>query len=137
MSVTTMQRRRRTPTIRDREDIFGQAIENMPDEYLQCRDVKHPWEVVRDYHLVDAEREEGIYPRHGHNVYVRRLLRCPRCGKKRSDAFIVATKSRWQALERLGSTYEDPPGYGVAGIGHLPGTGDMIRGEAYRRVMGG
>ena len=137
MSVSTTQRRRRTTNVRAREDLFGEAVETMSDEYLQCRDLAHDWVITRNYHLVDAAQDVAVHPRLGHNTFVRRLLQCQRCGKKRNDAFIVATKRGWQALEKLNSTYEDPEGYSVKGIGHLAGTGDIVRGEMYRRVLQG
>lgn len=133
--MTQRRRRGKTPSVRDREDIFGDAVSNMSDAYLKCRDIAHEWEVTRDYHLVDAKLDVAIQPRLGHDVFVRRLLRCTRCGKKRNDAFVVATKRGWQALEKLNSTYDDPPGYLVKGVGLLAGRGEIVRGEVYRRVM--
>jgi hypothetical protein len=118
-----------------REDIFGAALTNMPLTYLQCRDLKHKWNVTRDYHLVDTEKDETIQPRLGYTTYVRRELRCTRCRKRRIDAFIIENRGGWQMLVRLNSTYDDPDGYGVTGIGHLVGASDMVRGEMYRRVL--
>jgi len=137
MSVSSVTQRRRRSNLREREDLFGEAVEHMSDAYLQCRDLAHDWLITRNYHLVDAAEDVSVQPRLGHNVFVRRLLQCQRCGKKRNDAYIVATKRGWQALEKLNSTYEDPEGYSVKGIGHLAGTSDMVRGEMYRRVMEG
>jgi hypothetical protein len=128
------ERRRRDARV-NAEDTFGAALNNMPDNYLQCRDIKHPWVITRDYHLVDASRDEDVFPRMGHNTYVRRELRCERCGKKRVDAYLISYKDGWQVLVRLNSSYADPDGFSVKGIGHLSGTAEMVRGEIFRRVL--
>lgn len=124
-----------TPATRQAEDTFMAAVSDMPDNFLQCRDLKHRWDVVRDYHLVDASKDADIEPRLGYAVYIRRLLRCPRCGKKRSDAFVLSDDRRFQVLEKLNSTYTDSDGYLVKGVGRrISGTADLVRGEMYRRT---
>ena len=116
--------------------LFAGSIQEMPDRFLQCRDIKHPWRIARDYHVVDASREVGVNSRLGHAVYVQRLLICTRCGMQRSDAYVIATNSRYQSLERLNSSYSPPKGYTVKGVGHLSGRNDLVRGEVFRRVVG-
>jgi hypothetical protein len=140
MSERRNEAPRRVTTIttgaqRKAETLFGSALQQMPDEFLECRDIRHLWEVTRNYHVVDAVEDAGIQPRMGHNTFVERKLRCTRCGMVRSDAYVIAKRARWQGLERLSSTYTMPEGYGVQGVGHMQGAGDMIRYEAYQRVL--
>lgn len=86
------------------------ALKSLDDEYVQCRDLRHPWEVVGYY------RADGG---------VRRRLKCPRCGTQRIDEW---TKSG----HRMGTRYEYAPGYQLKGTGGA--SNEQIRVEVLRRV---
>lgn len=62
-------------------------------EFLDCRDMHHPWQLDTWY------RQDGE---------VRRVLTCPRCDTERVDRWTVNG-------ERIGSSYAYPEGYRLEG----------------------
>lgn len=70
-----------------------EQLRSYTPEFLDCRDMHHPWKLDTWY------RENGE---------VRRVLVCTRCDTERVD--------RWTASgERIGSTYHWPEGYKIEG----------------------
>lgn len=102
------------------EDVFLEAMEQMPPEYLRCRSMRHAWDEEEGFTIVDTVRETSRRARGGERVFAERKLTCLRCGMERSDAYQI-TKSRGHtALRKLSSSYPVvPDGYYVKGAGRL------------------
>lgn len=87
------------------------ALHQLDDEFLECRDLRHPWGVV------------GYFRDNGH---VCRKLVCPRCEMERID--------RWTPNGgREPARYAAPQGYYLKGSS---ATAQDVRVEVLRRVRG-
>lgn len=81
-----------------------------PEKFLDCRDLRHPWQRVGSYHLSGD---------------IIRVLHCPRCGTDRRDKWAPSGYRR-------PSTYDYPDGYriGDGGASALD-----VRQEVLRRFV--
>ncbi len=122
-----MARRRRRS---DPEDLFVEALEHTPPEFLACREMAHPWRVTSPFRVVDTTREDRR-PRGGFRLYAERRLTCQRCGMVRSDAFAMGTRSGHTTLSKISSQYEAPEGYAISGVGRTAGLRDLLYGVAF------
>jgi hypothetical protein len=82
-----------TPTEAEAETT--ELDKSYPANFLDCRDLRHPWRAVGYYHA---------------GGYIIRVLICPRCDTTRRD--------RWSADgSRYPPTYTYPDGYRIGGGG--------------------
>lgn len=102
-----VQRARDEDPYNDPED----AVHNLDEAYLECRDLRHPWQLMGYFRIGSA---------------VARQLSCPKCHTIRKDVWTAGG-------ERLSSGYTYPEGYQVKGSGGgiRP---DMVRREVLSRV---
>jgi hypothetical protein len=123
---------RRSEVSEDPEELFISAIEEMPDEYVACREMGHPWRISSPFRLVDTDLEDRP-PRGGYRQFAERKWTCARCGKVRSDAFAITTsRGGHTALHKIApSKYDDPEGWKIAGIGGVRGLRDLLYGRAF------
>lgn len=132
-------RRRHIVAVKDEDNAlsptgeFVHGLQNLPDEYLACRDINHPWEIDEDYHIVDASNQVDVQPIRGQSRYVRRTAKCPRCGKTRIESFIITPN--WTGLQHISTHYTDPKGFQIKGTGSMKGKRSLVRGEAFRRII--
>lgn len=123
-----MTKRRRRP---DPEDLFVDALEQVPPEFLACREMAHPWRVTSAFRVVDTTKEEDRRPRGGFRLFAERRLTCQRCGMIRSDAFAMGTRAGHTTLHKISSQYEAPEGYAISGLGRTAGLRDLLYGVAF------
>lgn len=90
-------------------------LENVSENYLECRDLKHSWTWATDF----VDYKDG-----GKIVSVTRALRCTRCRTVRYDEYSAKT------MEKVRGSYSYPDGYHITG-GHLPVP--EVRRELYLR----
>lgn len=87
------------------------ALADYDDDFIECRDLRHPWQVVGYF------RNGGM---------VSRRLQCQRCPTVRIDVWS-------RSGQRVDSHYVYPPGYQIHGTGgHV--SPEMIRKEVMKRV---
>lgn len=116
----------------DPEGIFVDALEHAEPEFLACREMAHRWTVSSGFQLIDAEREPDRQPRGGYRSYAERRLTCQRCGMIRSDAFAISTTMYGHtSLQKISSSYTQPDGYAIPGIGNARGMRDLLYGVAF------
>ena len=75
---------------------FQGKLHGYREEFLQCKDVRHRWEVVEPY-----RREKKL---------VQRVLECQRCGTQRIDNYVVLGSQRLARQDRSGAVGQG--GYG-------------------------
>lgn len=112
------------------EDVYVNALEHYEPGYLECREMAHVWKISSPFRLVDTTIEDR-QPRGGHATFAERKLTCGRCGMVRSDAFSITDRRGHTALHKIGSSYEQPDGYAITGIGNTAGLRDLLYGVAF------
>ena len=80
-------------------------LEELPEKFIQCRDLRHAWSVDNDFYVWDNPSEVRA-------LTIARDLVCLRCGTVRRQRFV---QRRW-GLERLGNNYSYQDGYQVHGV---------------------
>lgn len=110
MAATTRKRALQVvPISRTEKKAATEALHETSDEFLECRDLHHPWEVVGCYYV-------------GNEVH--RKLFCRRCETEATD--------RWTGRgERIRRGYKYPEGYKTKGIRITP---LLVRREVLQRV---
>jgi hypothetical protein len=94
---------------------IGEQINNLPPEFLRCRDLSHDWDVPKGFFKV--ELEGGVRGA----LYVEREVVCRSCGSVKTELFRVHRRF----MERLGPpAYKRPKGYDLVG----PKKGEPIKG---------
>lgn len=127
------QSRRRRRAAPAPEDVFVDALADMPAAYLDCRE-QHDWRTSSDFRLVDTTREDR-QPRMGHEVFAERRKTCKRCGMTRTDTYAVNRRGGYTALSKIASSYDPPEGYYVSGIGGAGGMRDILLGVKFDQAM--
>jgi hypothetical protein len=105
------------------------ALEGVDERYLYCRDpgIRHPWEVVVDFHVItDTQEGSRRLP------IVARDSVCSRCGTQKQERF-YATKNR--GLEKYANHYTYPEDYQLAGVPRGVKPSSVIWQEGYRRSL--
>jgi hypothetical protein len=97
---------------------FQGKLHGYREEFLQCKDVRHRWEVVEPY-----RREKKL---------VQRVLECQRCGTQRIDNYVVLGSQR---LARQGSSYRYPRGFSLRGLPKVDHVSEIVRYESYLRSV--
>lgn len=92
---------------------FTAALQDLPDNFLQCRDIRHQWKVNGDY-TPDK------------NVISRSII-CTRCQAERMDTYSAKT------FDKISTQYRYPANYQIKGNGIRGGGGSMVRREAFTR----
>ena len=99
------------PKRSDTPEDASDALKGLHSDYLDCRDLRHPFGIV------------GYFRDNGH---VCRRLECPRCG-------MVAVDSWYASGVREARRYYPPDGYYLSGSGV---TAQDVRLEVMRRARG-
>lgn len=118
MNATPKEARERKAAVQH----FSKRLHDMPNAFIQCRDMRHAWEVVRSYHLDTTA--EGKKPQ-----YVSRQLECNRCGCVRTDVLNVRT------FDKVATSYDYPEGYTILGNKVGRGTANLVRRAVYERNL--
>lgn len=105
---------------------FGKALTTLPEEFLDCRDMRHSWKRKQDYRPRE-QAEGGRRSRLSPLLY--RLLVCTRCGCEREDVIYSRT------FERLSTSYKYPEHYQMRGVGAGTKPVTALRAEQWRRAQ--
>lgn len=105
------------------------ALEEIPDSFLECRDLRHWWKKLTDLHIVETTPDGDL---------VKRESMCERCLTVREDNYLLRS-DRWgvQRLEVLGSSYKYPDGYLIPAMAQADHAREILRFEQMRRALGG
>jgi hypothetical protein len=129
-------------SVRNVEDAFLEAVDEMPEGYLECRGSQHRFNIIEPFRIVDSAHEAGARPHMGHVVYAKRTLKCDRCidpetGKSmiRHDFYAITSRRGHTYLEKINATYEGPPRYATKGLGRVDGNRGLILGAQLDLAM--
>ncbi len=105
-------------------------LEVLDDNFLACRDIRHLWEVTRDFYVYEMAHEASKKTPKG-ALIVARDLKCPRCKTLRREVYVQRT---W-GIEKIRNTYSYASGYRVHGIPRGVTPSNVIHNIQYRRSM--
>lgn len=97
-------------------------VQNLPDQWVACRDMRHAWQVMTDFHVND---ESGRGPE------IRRELSCMRCETVRRESY----ENNKYGLDRVATTYIYPDKYQLHGLPQGINLSGLVRQDQYRRAM--
>ena len=117
------------------DDALAASLDHLNPLFADCRDLRHPWKVTRDFHLVNTDLDRDSRPRMGQRRYVERTLTCTRCGTERSEAYAVRESAYGSSLRKLSVTYSHPDGYLLKGLGQLGNVAELIRGLHWSQLQ--
>lgn len=102
---------------------LANALTDLPENWLMCRDMRHAWAVVEDFHVEKVK---------GRTVQtVRRVLGCMRCATLRNEHYVMGRLG----LDKTSQSYTYPDNYQLKGIPRGVKPSSIIQAEQYRRVM--
>lgn len=112
----------------DARAVLAAALRDKSDAQLLCRDpgVRHPWEVVVDFHVIEMQQERGRTV-----TAIGRDLICGRCDTVKREHFIVGR----YGLEKIGTWYDYPESYRIPGVPRGVKPSEIVHQENYRRAM--
>lgn len=116
------------PRTRRSADPFAKALAALPDKWVACRDMRHAWDVLNNFHLVPDFQVPGGKKI---NVFHRDLL-CSRCGTVRREDYQALSTG---ALDKVNQDYVYPEGYQMRGVPRGANASAVIQFEQYRRAM--
>jgi hypothetical protein len=98
---------------------YRSRLHQYPANYLSCKDIRHRWTLVEDFHRQPGGR-------------VVRILECDRCGTVRTDNYAMLAGKR---LARAGASYAYPENFSVRGLPQAENLSEVLRYEAYMRSL--
>lgn len=102
---------------------LADALQELPDNWIMCRDMRHAWEVDQDFHVTKAKG--------GKATEIKRTLACLRCGTGRVETY---HSTKW-GLEKVAQHYTYPDNYQIKGVPRGVKPSFIVQGEQYRRAM--
>lgn len=101
---------------------LAEALQELPDNWIMCRDMRHAWTVEQDFHVVKVQKKASE---------IKRVLTCMRCSTERIETYHATD---W-GLEKLRQHYSYPDHYQIHGVPRGVKPSFIIQGEQYRRAM--
>lgn len=109
---------------------LANALMELPDEYVMCRDIRHAWGILEDFHVTDGGKRVQE---------VKRILECERCHAVQRHEVYHLTRS---GLEKVSQHYryihdQEDGGipYQIKGVPRGVKPASIVQGEQYRRVL--
>lgn len=102
---------------------LANALQRLPDTWIECRDMRHAWTVMNDFHVTAGQGRRA--------AEIRRELSCLRCETVRREVY---HQTRF-GLEKVGQTYGYVDGYEMKGVPRGVKPQAIIHDEMYRRAM--
>jgi hypothetical protein len=107
------------------EKLLAKGLKDLPDAYVQCRDIRHSWYITADYHEVP-------YTHVGRKLQaLRRDLACHRCPCTRAQYFV---NGRY-GITKLSDDTKRPRDYSIRGVPRGVRQSVIVQQEAYRRAV--
>jgi hypothetical protein len=103
-------------------------LQDIPDEFLKCRDMRHWWKETRSLHITESSPEGDVVERHSE---------CKReCGTSKSEIYLLRV-DRWgvQRLEFVRTSYDYPEGYLMPAMVQADHAREILRFESMRRSL--
>lgn len=124
-----MAGRYRSKAVDEAETRIADALKHSKSVYVECRGMRHAWEVLNDFHMLE---NHGSGPR-----FLRQDLECMRgCGVVRHDTFLVRfVAGEPRISEKLHSGYTYPEDYQIPGIPRGVKRFTIYHQERFRRAM--
>lgn len=102
--------------------LLAESLKALPSNWVMCRDVRHAWSVLNDFHVTG---KQGGFP------VIQRELVCMRCETVRYEWY-EQTKV---GLDKVGQSYGYPEGYQIPGVPRGVKPQSIVQQEQYRRAM--
>lgn len=102
---------------------LANALTELPDNWVMCRDVRHAWSILEDFH-VHLQQGKQIQE-------LRRVLACVRCQTLRIEIYHVGRFG----LDKVRQHYGYPDNYQIKGVPRGVKPQSIIQQEQYRRAM--
>lgn len=118
-----MPRTRRYARDQRAADALATALTGLPDDWVMCRDMRHAWTVVNDFHVTDR-RGKRI-------MMIARELGCMRCATLRKENYV----HNGYGLDKVSQHYVYPDGYQMKGVPRGVKPQAIIQEEQFRRTM--
>lgn len=118
-----MSRRRTRYSDQQAADDLANALTKLPDEWVDCRDMRHSWRVSVDFHVSEAA---GRHPNE-----IRRELVCTRCETIRKEVYHHTARG----LDKVHQGYAYPEEYQIKGVPRGVKPSSIVQEEQYRRAM--
>ena len=99
-------------------------MEDLPESFLMCRDLRHAWEVSRDFYVYDDPKSTRV-------LMIARELTCLRCQSERREVF---AQRRW-GIEKIRNTYTYVDGYQLRGVPRGVKASAVVQDVQYRKAM--
>lgn len=103
---------------------LAMVLQDLPDRFVMCRDMRHAWVVEKDFH-VSLGHARAIQE-------ITRVLVCMRCTTQRVEAYVPSLN--W-GLEKVYMHYVYPIGYMIHGVPWGSRPSYLVQAEQYRRTM--
>lgn len=103
---------------------YKKALTVLPENWIMCRDVRHAWDVLNDFHVTPVEGTKTLH-------FGRDLL-CDRCGSQRKELYVMR---KGTGLEKVAQDYVYPEGYQMTGLERPESRTLILQMEQYRRAM--
>lgn len=102
---------------------LAEALTHLPDPWIICRDMRHAWNVLVDFHVTQGK---------GRNwTELRRILSCGRCETERIEVY---HHGRY-GLDKVGQHYKYPEHYQIKGVPRGVKPQSIVQEEQFRRAM--
>lgn len=113
--------------VKEAQKRVAKGLRTLPDNFLDCRDLKHSWRKINNYRPREMHTEGGkAKTRISPLLY--RTLECVRCATQRTDVIYART------FERLSVSYDYPEAYTMPGVPRGVKSSTILRQEAVRRA---
>ena len=99
------------------------ALMGLPDNWVICRDMRHAWDVLVDFHVTEGTKRVI--------QEVRRELMCLRCETQRLETYHLGRFG----LEKVAQHYRYPEHYQIKGVPRGVKPQSIIQQEQFRRSM--
>lgn len=115
--------KKRAYSNKQKADALANALMQLPENWLMCRDMRHAWTVMNDFHVTDRKGRLASE--------IRRDLRCLRCETVRREVYHQTANG----LEKAHQMYGYPEHYQMKGVprGNKPQA--LVQEEQFRRTM--
>lgn len=103
----------------------AQALTELPESWIQCRDLLHAWKVQEDFHVVPPSNSRRK------QLEIARTLVCGRCETIRKEVFVQEKFG----LNKVAQSYSYPENYQIPGVPRGIKPKSIVQAEQYRRAM--
>lgn len=110
------------------QDDLIDALEDLPEVYLECRDpgLRHQWKRSQNYHVIQAVWSGRKQP------LIARDSECMRCGTHKRERFVI---TKGDLLEKVANLYTYPEHYNLQGFPRGLKRSSAVWTAGYRRAM--